>query len=137
LRVIVDTNLLLNALIRQRSVPARLVQAWLDDRFTLLTHEIQLDEFRDTSRRSRLRARIIRGEAGKLVNRIRKKADIIDRLPNVHRSADPKDDFLLALCEAGDADYLVTGDKAGLLALGTHGGTTILRARAFLDRLGW
>ena len=60
----------------------------------------------------------------------------MERLPSVRRSADPLDDFLLALCEAGEADYLVTGDKAGLLALGTHGGTTILTARAFLDRLG-
>jgi putative PIN family toxin of toxin-antitoxin system len=136
LRVIIDTNPLLSALIRQRSVPAQLVQAWLEDRFTLLTHETQLDEFRDTSRRSRLRARILRSDAGKLVNRIRKRADIIDRLPNVHRSADPKDDFLLALCEAGRADYLVTGDKTGLLALGMHRGTTILTARAFLDLLG-
>jgi predicted nucleic acid-binding protein len=80
LRIIIDTNLLLSALIRQHSVPARLVRAWLDDRFTLLTHETQVDEFRDTSRRSHLRARILRGEAGKLVNRIRKRADIIDRL---------------------------------------------------------
>lgn len=61
---------------------------------------------------------------------------MIDRLPLVRRSADTFDDFLLALCEVGRADYLVTGDKAGLLALGTHGGTTILTARAFLDRLG-
>ena len=60
----------------------------------------------------------------------------IDWLPRVRRSADPADDFLLALCEAGRADYLVTGDKTGLLVLGTHGGTTILTAREFLDRLG-
>jgi len=135
-RVILDTNLLLSALMRRNSVPARLVQAWLGDRFTLLTHEIQLDEFRDTSRRDRLRTRILRAEAGKLVNQVRKRADIIDHLPNVHRSIDPKDDFLLALCEAGRADYLVTGDKTGLLVLRTHAGTTILTARAFLDRLG-
>lgn len=117
-------------------MPARLLQAWLGDRFTLLTHEIQLDEFRDTSRRDHLRTRILRGDAGKLVNRLRKRAEIIGRLPHVHRSADPKDDFLLALCEAGHADYLVTGDKADLLALETHASTTILTARTFLDRLG-
>ena len=45
------------------------------------------------------------------------------------------DDFVLAMCEAGRADHLVTGDKAGLLALGTQGGTTILTARVLLDRL--
>ena len=101
----------------------------------LLTHEIQLAEFRDTSRRAQVRTRILRAEAGKLVNRIRKRAEIMERLPNVRRSADPKDDFLLALSEAGGADYLITGDKAGLLVLGTHGGTTILTARAFLTLL--
>jgi hypothetical protein len=70
------------------------------------------------------------------VNQIRTKAEIVDRLPIVRRSADPLDDFLLALCQAGRADYLVTGDKGGLLVLGTHGGTTILTARSFLDQLG-
>ena len=61
---------------------------------------------------------------------------MIDRLPLVRRSADAADDFLLALCEAGRADYLVTGDKTGLLVLGTHGRTTILTAREFLHLLG-
>ena len=40
----------------------------------------------------------------------------IDPLPRVERSPDPTDDFLLALSEAGKADYLVTGDKSGLLS---------------------
>ena len=39
--------------------------------------------------------------------------------------------FLLALAEKGEADYLVTGDKSGLLALATHKGTRIIRARDF------
>jgi putative PIN family toxin of toxin-antitoxin system len=133
-RVIVDTNILLSALIRRGSVPDQLVQAWLDGRYTLLTHETQIAEFRDTSRRDHLRDRILRAEAGKLVNTVRKKAEVLDRLPHVRRSADPMDDFLLALCETGRADFLVAGDKAGLLALGTHAGTTILTARAMLDQ---
>lgn len=69
------------------------------------------------------------------MNEISDAGVVLDRLPHVNRSADPLDDYLLALCEAGRADFLVTGDKAGLLALGTHAGTTILTARAFLDRL--
>jgi len=39
-------------------------------------------------------------------------------LPRVEHSPDPTDDFLLALSEGGKADYLVTGDKSGLLVLG-------------------
>ena len=45
------------------------------------------------------------------------------------------DDFLLALCEVAHADFLVTGDKTGLLTVGSHAGTAILTARALLDRL--
>lgn len=136
MRAILDTNLLLSALIRPSSVPELVLQAWLKDRFTLVTHDIQLMELRVASRRERVGTRIRRAEAGMLVNQIRDRAEFMERLPSVRRPADPLDDYLLALCEAGDADDLVTGDKAGLLALGTHGGTTIVTARAFLDLLG-
>ena len=64
---------------------------------------------------------------------IQDNAEFVRRLPLIRRSDDPADDFLLAMCEAGSTDYLVTGDKAGLLALGTHGRTAIVTARAFLD----
>ena len=36
-----------------------------------------------------------------------------------------------ALCEAGNADYLVTGDECGLLALDRHKATRIVSARDF------
>jgi predicted nucleic acid-binding protein len=45
----------------------------------------------------------------------------------VRRSPDPADNFLLALAEAGNADYLVTGDKSGLLALASHKSARRLR----------
>ena len=38
-------------------------------------------------------------------------------LPRVKSSPDPTDDYLLTLCEAGKADYLVTGGKSGPLSL--------------------
>jgi predicted nucleic acid-binding protein len=58
-------------------------------------------------------------------------AETIDPLPRVERSPDPADDFPLALSEAGKADYLVTGDKSGLLSLARHGGTRIVSAGEF------
>jgi predicted nucleic acid-binding protein len=61
----------------------------------------------------------------------RKLAEDIDPLPRMERSPDPTDDFLLALSEAGKADYLVTGDKSGLLALGRHKATRINSAKDF------
>ncbi len=135
MRVILDTNVVLSALIRRDGVPGRILEAWLDDRFVLLTHTLLLDELRTVTRRPRIRALIRPAEAGRLVNQIRALAEPVTRLPATRRSDDPADDFLLAMAESGRADYLVIGDKAGLLALGRHHGTTILTARAFLDVL--
>lgn len=136
MRVVIDTNILLSALLRRDSLPDAVLRAWAQDRFTLLTHVLQLEELRDVTRRPHVRGRFRRSEAGRLINDLRAEAEMINWLPQVRRSAEPADDFLLALCEAGRVDYLVTGDKAGLLVLGAHGGTTILTARAFLGRLG-
>jgi len=49
----------------------------------------------------------------------------------VERYPDASDDFLLALSEGGKADYLVTGVKSGLLALGRHNATRIVPAKHF------
>lgn len=70
-------------------------------------------------------------EAGRLVNQIRKLALGVVPLPPVRRSHDPSDDFLLALAETGNADYLVTGDKSGLLALHRHKSAQIVSAKVF------
>jgi uncharacterized protein len=48
------------------------------------------------------------------------------------KSRDPKDDMLLALCLAGHADYLVTGDK-DLLVLRQFDTAKIVTPRQFLE----
>ena len=84
-----------------------------------------------TLRKSAIAERIKPYKAGALVNEMKKLAESVEALPRVRRSPDLSDDFLLALCEAGRADYLVTGDKSGLLALVERKGTRIVSARAF------
>lgn len=136
MRVILDTNVLLSGLISPRGVPASLIQAWLDRRFTLVSHSLQLDELREVTRRDKIRARVRTFEAGRLINQVIAISEFPERLPPTERSRDPRDDFLLALCEAGDVDWLVTGDKDDLLALSRHGKTTIVTAAAFAERHG-
>jgi putative PIN family toxin of toxin-antitoxin system len=135
-RVILDTNILLSALCARGGVTDAIVHAWLKNAYTLLTCEEQLDELRECfSRPSLVPARIRRHEAGRLINYLSDHGVFIASLPSVSRSPDPNDDFLLALAEAGKADYLVTGDKAGLLPLGKHRGTRIISARDFANTL--
>jgi len=131
MRVVLDTNILVSALISPVGRPAAIYDAWEDGKFTLLTCAEQLDELRATLRKPRVAALIKPHKAGRLVNQIKKLAEEIGSLPRVKRSADPNDDFLLALSEAGKADYLVTGDKSGLLSLDRHKATQIVSATSF------
>ena len=71
-----------------------------------------------------------------MVNDIRRLSVMADRLPRVTRSPDPGDDYLLALASVTAADYLVTGDKSGLLGLARHDRSQIVNARRFLAIVG-
>lgn len=131
MRAVIDTNILVSALIAPAGNPAAIVDAWLDGKFTLLTSDEQDGELRATLSKPKIAALIKPHKAGRLVNQIKKLAEDVGALPHVARSSDPKDDFLLAMCEAGAADYLVTGDKSGLLALAQHKAARIVSARDF------
>lgn len=136
MRVVLDTNILISALIVRGGTTDAIVQAWQRRGYTLLTCDEQIEELRDCFTRPWLvPERIRRHEAGRLLNHLRRSAIFIAPLPVVTRSADPDDDFLLALSEAGQADFLVTGDKGGLFALVRHGGTRIVTARDFVGRI--
>lgn len=136
MRLILDTNILVAALITRGTPPDKLYEAWRDGRFTLLTSELQIEEIRRVTRREGIRFRIHQAEAGRLVNDLRRLATLIDHLPTLDVSLDPYDNFLLAMAQAGHADLLVTGDKRDLLSLSSHQGTRILTARDALGLLG-
>jgi hypothetical protein len=131
MRVVLDTNILISALMVQTGNSAAIYRGWQEGNFTLLTCVEHLDEVRATLRKPAIAERIKPYNAGALVNEMKELAEIIGPLPRVKRSKDASDDFLLALCEAGAADYLVTGDKGGLLALERHKATGIVSARDF------
>jgi uncharacterized protein len=131
MRVVLDTNILVSALLIQTGNPAVIYRSWREGQFALLTCTEQLDELGATLRKPAIAARIKPYKAGALVNELRNLAESVEALPRVERSADCSDDFLLALSEAGRADYLVTGDKGGLLILKQHKDTQIVSARMF------
>ena len=131
MRVVLDTNVLVSAMITSVGKPAAIVNAWVEGKFTLVTCAAHVDELRSTLQKPRVVELIKPHKAGRLVNQIRKLAEDVGELPTVERSSDPTDDFLLAMSEAGNADYLVTGDKSGLLALDRHKATRIVSASNF------
>ena len=137
MRLVIDTNILISALLAPASLPAQLMVAWRAERFDLLTAAEQLDELTRVTRYPKIRVRLQPALAGRLVNDLRALAVVIDRLPAVDVSPDPDDNHLLALAEAGAADFLVTGDKRHLLGLTSHRATKIVTTHDVLVRHGW
>ena len=97
MRVVLDTNILVSALIASAGNPAAIYSAWEDRRFTLLSCPEHLSELRATLRKPRVADLIKAHKAGRFVNQVKRLAEIIAPLPRVKRSFDPNDDFLLAL----------------------------------------
>ena len=133
MRVVLDSNILLSALISAHGPPHQIYQAWRKRRFTLITAHVQLDELRRASRYPKFRDVLQPHRVGRLLNNLHG-AVIFDRLPSGYDAPDPHDAWLLALAEAAHADYLVTGDKrSGLLVKRRIGSTGILTAAAFCE----
>ena len=134
MRVILDTNVLLSALISPHSPPDAIYRAWRAARFELLTSVVQLGELRRVSRYPKLKAILPAHRIGAVVNNMQR-AIVLGALPSLPRdivATDPNDTFLLAMALAGAADYLVTGDRsAGLLQRGSVGRTRILTPATF------
>lgn len=138
MRVVLDTNGLIASLISDRRPPYALYVAWRERQFVLLTSDEQIEEVRRAARYPKLARRFTPASAGRLINELRDVAVVLpEPLPSIEASVDPQDDFLLGIAEAGEADYLVSGDKRGLLALGHWRSTRIVTAHDLAKLLGF
>ena len=131
MRVVLDTNILLSALISSSGARAKIYEAWKLHRFELVTSDHQLVELMRVTRYPALRPLITASEAGRMINQLRALATVVAKLPHVATSPDPADNFVLAMAQSSKADYLVTGDKSGLLVLERHRNTQIVTASRF------
>jgi putative PIN family toxin of toxin-antitoxin system len=135
-RLVIDTNILISALLVSASLPAHFVVLWREGRFDLLTSAEQVAELMRVSRYPKIRARLTPALAGRLINDLRKVAIMVANLPTVDTCTDPYDNYLLAMAAAGAADFLVTGDKRDVLGLKLYQGTRIVTVGAFLTLSG-
>lgn len=134
MRVVLDTNVLLSALLSPHGWPDTIYRAWQKDRFDLVTSAAQIDELRRASRYAKFKDVLQPHHVGTMVNNMRRSVllDALPALPEGIEVNDPNDAFLLAMTLAGEADYLVTGDhRAGLLQRGSHGRTRIVTPATF------
>jgi len=133
-RLILDTNILLSALLSPLGAPALLINAWERKVFTLVACEALIAELRDVAGRPFFRTRLRASAAELLAAGIRDFSCFCRDLPSGPIAPDPKDSFLLALAETSEAEFLVTGDKE-LLSLKRHKSTRIFTAVAMVQLL--
>jgi putative PIN family toxin of toxin-antitoxin system len=134
MRVVLDTNVLLSALLSPHGWPDTIYRAWQKDSFYLVTSAAQIDELRRASRYAKFKGVLQPHRVGTMVNNMRLSImlDGLPPLPDGIEVNDPNDVFLLAMALTGEADYLVTGDhRAGLLQQGSLGRTRIVTPANF------
>lgn len=136
MRIVLDTNILIGALITKGSPPDELYRAWLRGEIELVTSTEQMAELAEVLARPRLQKYLDADEAAAIIENIDTRALILDAPPEVELSPDPKDNPILAAAIAGKAELIVSGDKHHMLALGTAGGIPIVTAREAVERLG-
>ena len=117
MRVLFDPNIIISALLAPTGAPARLVNAWQHGAFELVVSPLLLAELERALAYPKLRGRIDRDEAAQVVEWLRRSATVVSdpAEPTPPHSADPGDDYLLALA-ASERAAIVSGD-AHLLAL--------------------
>ena len=131
----IDTNVLISAVLNDRGLPARVVAHVIETGW-LLASDATLFELR--SRVSQPRFDPYQSPEGRerFVGFIESRSRRVVTESVVTDSADPDDNPFLVLALDGRADVIVSGDKKHLLPLHPWRGIPILTPRAFAEDAG-
>jgi len=136
MRVVVDTNVLISAFMSREGLPFQVVSLWFDGVYELVTSQWQIEEFRRVSNYDHVKVRLNRVRVGTFVNAVRKNALVLGELPDVSYSPDPDDNPIIAAALAGEARYIVSGDKRDVQALGRVKGVQMVTVSEFVTQFG-
>ncbi len=137
MRVVLDTNVVASASISLGGPPARVFFAWLRDTFELVVSEFLLLEYRRALLYHRVASRhgMNETEVNDIVEDIRQHALMVEPIETITLiTDDPSDNKILECAVAGEADYIVSGDRH-LLSIGEFRGIQILSPAMFLEVL--
>ena len=130
MRVVVDTNVVVSALLFGASVPGRAFVRVLD-RGTVLASRSFIRELDDVLRRAKFDHYLSREDRDRFLEALIRESELVDISETVKACRDPEDDRILELAVNGHADFLITGD-ADLLAMNSFRGTRIVTPVDFL-----
>ena len=129
MRIVLDTNVLVSALLSKDGPPGQVLRTIKQERHTLVSSPYLTDELRAVCWRDHLRDRIAPEEVQDLIYNLKAVGVVVSDLPETHLSADPKDNPILATAIAGKANLIVTGDKSHMQSLGQMRKRNVRRTR--------
>lgn len=133
MKIVLDTNIILSALVFAGSKPAAIVQMVRDGKVDLAISRFILSEINKNLMVKFDYSEIL---CDKLIGEILKFAEIVESRQKITIIKAKKSDNLILECAvAADAGYLVTGDKKHILPLKKIGKTKIVSAAEFLTHL--
>jgi putative PIN family toxin of toxin-antitoxin system len=136
-KVVLDTNVVVSAVISTKGAPRQILQAWYDQRFDLVTAPALIAELARALRYDRVmrRYRISEEDIRSTLALLWTQAEVISDPETVEDiTSDRADNVVLAVCRQAQADLLVTGDRR-LLELADHYSTRVISPRDFLGTL--
>src|SRR4051812_46959365 len=135
-RAVLDSSVLVSAFLKPGSLPATLLLHAREGAFSLVLSTYILEETATVLVRPKTlgRYRYSLDEVGQFCRALVAVAEMAGEPPDIDAvPSDPKDNPIVATAVAGQAAYLVTGDRAHLLPIKEHAGVRIVSPREFLD----
>lgn len=129
MRAVLDTNVLVSGLLKPRGNERLVVALALRRKFVALVSEPIWTEYDAVLRRPELKLQS--AEVDRVLTELRKVADVITPTRTLAASSDESDNRFLECASAGDADYLVTGNKRHFPA--KYGTIQIVNARELIQ----
>lgn len=137
MRVVVDTNVFVSALLSPQGIPSQLFQYWELHYFDLLVAEESMAELERVLHYPKVRKglRSTDAELAEFVRLFKAKGLLVAPQETIRAiTTDVSDNLYLEIAVAGDAQYIVSGDKH-LLHLQEYQGIPIITPAEFLDQL--
>jgi putative PIN family toxin of toxin-antitoxin system len=129
---VLDVNVIVSGFPARRGAAAELIDRWLMREFRVIVSEHILNGAIRAWDNSWFRDRFARNEVERALYLLRRHAIVVAPASGIHGVApDAEDDLVLATAVAGEADYLITGDRR-FQEIGQHGSIAVRSPREFV-----
>lgn len=134
MRATIDTNVVVSASLTPNGPPAQVIRAWRQDVFEWVCSPILLEEYRRVLRRPGILRHMIwtPQEVDEFFADFATRALILETAQSLDAvPRDPDDNRVLEAAIAGEADYIVSGDR-DITALNAYAGIPIVSPARFV-----